>query len=172
MSPTRDLAMPEKAKDHGWNSVGELDFAKLPTLPELIVGQAEGRQSDREITCFLNNIGLGYQFAAAGSVVYPQGQGRRLRPRAADRLVHRRRAPISCSGDVPGVPRGPAPHLMRITVRVRPNYPAFLSRLHGGARDDRSASSARWRYFSCSCSSSSSDKSSAVARRSWRPARR
>ncbi|MGH6769794.1 MAG: ornithine cyclodeaminase family protein [Xanthobacteraceae bacterium] len=66
---TRDLANAEKAKDNGWNSVGDLDFAKLPTLPELIVGTAKGRQSDSEITCFLNNIGLGYQFAAAGAVV-------------------------------------------------------------------------------------------------------
>ncbi len=66
---TRDLANAEKAKDNGWNSVGDLDFAKLPTLPELIVGRAQGRQSDSEITCFLNNIGLGYQFAAAGAVV-------------------------------------------------------------------------------------------------------
>jgi len=66
---TRDLANAEKAKDQGWNSVGELDFAKLPTLPEVIAGSVEGRQSDREITCFLNNIGLGYQFAAVGAAV-------------------------------------------------------------------------------------------------------
>jgi alanine dehydrogenase len=66
---TSDLANAEKAVDGGWNSVGELDFAKLPTLPELIVGRAEGRQSDREVTCFLNNIGLGYQFAAVGAAV-------------------------------------------------------------------------------------------------------
>ena len=37
---------------------------------ELIAGKAKGRQSDTEITCFMNNLGLGYQFAAAGSVVY------------------------------------------------------------------------------------------------------
>ncbi len=66
---TRELANAEKAKDQGWNSVGELDFAKLPTLPEVIVGRVEGRKSDREITCFLNNIGLGYQFAAVGAAV-------------------------------------------------------------------------------------------------------
>jgi ornithine cyclodeaminase/alanine dehydrogenase-like protein (mu-crystallin family) len=66
---TQDLANAENAKDRGWNSVGELDFAKLPTLPEVIVGRVEGRQSDREITCFLNNIGLGYQFAAVGAAV-------------------------------------------------------------------------------------------------------
>ena len=33
------------------------------------VGRVQGRQSDREITCFLNNIGLGYQFAAVGAAV-------------------------------------------------------------------------------------------------------
>ncbi len=67
---TRDLAMAEKAKDRGWASVDELDFDHLPTLPDLIVGRAEGRKSNREVTCFMNNLGLGYQFAAAGAVVY------------------------------------------------------------------------------------------------------
>jgi alanine dehydrogenase len=67
---TRDLSFAEKGKDQGWTSETGLDFAKLPTLPELIAGQARGRASAEEVTCFLNNIGLGYQFAAAGSVVY------------------------------------------------------------------------------------------------------
>jgi alanine dehydrogenase len=66
---TRDIEDAESAKENGWNSVGDLDFAKLPTLPELIVGRAQGRASEREITCFLNNIGLGYQFAAVGAAV-------------------------------------------------------------------------------------------------------
>ncbi|MEA2991285.1 MAG: alanine dehydrogenase [Alphaproteobacteria bacterium] len=48
----------------------KLDITKFPTLPEVIAGQAKGRQGDDEVTCFLNNMGLGYQFAAAGSVVY------------------------------------------------------------------------------------------------------
>jgi alanine dehydrogenase len=67
---TRDLALAKKANEHGWSLGNELDFDKLPTLPEMIVGRAQGRQSEQEVTCFLNNIGLGYQFAAAGSVVY------------------------------------------------------------------------------------------------------
>jgi len=66
---TRDLVNDDRAQDKGWSSVGELDFSTLPTLPELIVGRAQGRQSDSEITCFLNNIGLGYQFAAVGAAV-------------------------------------------------------------------------------------------------------
>jgi ornithine cyclodeaminase/alanine dehydrogenase-like protein (mu-crystallin family) len=68
---TRDLAFAEKDKEkRGWATVVDLDFQKLPTLPELIAGQVPGRQSEEEITCFMNNIGLGYQFAAAGAVVY------------------------------------------------------------------------------------------------------
>jgi alanine dehydrogenase len=67
---TRDLAFAEKGKERGWSTDLDLDFQKLPTLPELIVGKVEGRKSDDEVTCFMNNIGLGYQFAAAGAVVY------------------------------------------------------------------------------------------------------
>jgi len=54
----------------GWATADAIDISKLPTLPELIVGRAEGRKSDAEVTCFLNNIGLGYQFAAAGALLY------------------------------------------------------------------------------------------------------
>jgi alanine dehydrogenase len=67
---TRDLALARKSKDSAWSPVGELDFNKLPTLPELIAGQVAGRKAADDVTCFMNNIGLGYQFAAAGSVVY------------------------------------------------------------------------------------------------------
>jgi alanine dehydrogenase len=79
---TRDLALAKRANEHAWSAASDLDFNKLPTLPELITGRAPGRGSDREITCFMNNIGLGYQFAAAGSVVYRKakaaGAGREL----------------------------------------------------------------------------------------------
>jgi len=79
---TRELALAKKANEHGWSGRREIDFDRLPTLPDLIVGRAAGRQSDGEITCFLNNIGLGYQFAAAGAVVYRKardsGLGREL----------------------------------------------------------------------------------------------
>lgn len=64
------LEVPEHADDKGWGVASEIDFSKLPTLPELIIGKAVGRASDSEITIFLNNLGLGYQFAAAGAVVY------------------------------------------------------------------------------------------------------
>jgi ornithine cyclodeaminase/alanine dehydrogenase-like protein (mu-crystallin family) len=67
---SRDLAIAETADGHGWSAAGEIDFGKLPTLPDLILGRAPGRTSAREVTCFINNIGLGYQFAAAGALLY------------------------------------------------------------------------------------------------------
>jgi alanine dehydrogenase len=70
----RDLPLANEANEHGWSGRG-IEFDKLPTIPELITGRAQGRQSDYEVTCFLNNIGLGYQFAAAGAVVYRKAKG-------------------------------------------------------------------------------------------------
>ncbi len=60
----------EEAKEKGWNAAKSLDFSKYPTIAELIIGRGTGREKDEEITCFLNNLGLGFQFAAAGSVIY------------------------------------------------------------------------------------------------------
>jgi ornithine cyclodeaminase/alanine dehydrogenase-like protein (mu-crystallin family) len=52
------------------------DIKKFPTIAELIAGKVTGRAKDAEVTCFLNNLGLGYQFAAAGSVVYRKAKER------------------------------------------------------------------------------------------------
>jgi ornithine cyclodeaminase/alanine dehydrogenase-like protein (mu-crystallin family) len=73
---TRDIAFKEK--ERGWSATGELDFQALPTLPELIAGKVAGRKSDQEVTCFMNNIGLGYQFAAAGAIVYRKARANGL----------------------------------------------------------------------------------------------
>jgi alanine dehydrogenase len=67
---TKGIVPAETGSGRGWATADAIDLAKLPTLPDLIVGRAEGRKSDAEVTCFLNNIGLGYQFAAAGSLLY------------------------------------------------------------------------------------------------------
>jgi ornithine cyclodeaminase/alanine dehydrogenase-like protein (mu-crystallin family) len=67
---TKDLPLPENTDGRGWDAAEEIEFDKLPSLPELIAGRARGRRSDREVTCFINNLGLGYQFAAAGSLLY------------------------------------------------------------------------------------------------------
>lgn len=68
---TKGLVIPESdGTGKGWQNASELDFQDFPTLPQLIVGRAEGRRSESEITCFLNNLGLGFQFAVAGALVY------------------------------------------------------------------------------------------------------
>jgi ornithine cyclodeaminase/alanine dehydrogenase-like protein (mu-crystallin family) len=78
----RDLPVAENAKGMGWTLSGDLDFASIDTLPEVVGGAAEGRQNDDQVTCFINNLGLGYQFAAVGSLVYrmarEQGAGREM----------------------------------------------------------------------------------------------
>jgi ornithine cyclodeaminase/alanine dehydrogenase-like protein (mu-crystallin family) len=67
---TRDLAVPETAENKGWRLGEGIDFEGTPTLADVIAGKAAPRQADGEVTCFINNLGLGYQFAAAGAVVY------------------------------------------------------------------------------------------------------
>lgn len=66
----KDLVVPEATGGRGWELAEDVAFDKLPTLPDLITGRAEGRRSDREVTCFINNLGLGYQFAAVGALLY------------------------------------------------------------------------------------------------------
>jgi ornithine cyclodeaminase/alanine dehydrogenase-like protein (mu-crystallin family) len=64
------VTIEEKVEGRGWQLAEEIDFKRLPTLPQLVAGRIDGRKSAAEVTCFINNIGLGYQFAAAGALVY------------------------------------------------------------------------------------------------------
>jgi alanine dehydrogenase len=70
ITATKNLPMPETTEGHGWSNADAIDLSKLPTLPDLIVGRADYRKSDDEVTCFLNNLGMGYQFAAVGALLY------------------------------------------------------------------------------------------------------
>jgi alanine dehydrogenase len=78
----KNLAVAEIAIDKGWGLGEGIDFQGTPTLADVIAGAVAGRQSDREVTCFINNLGLGAQFAAAGAVAYRKakaaGLGREL----------------------------------------------------------------------------------------------
>lgn len=47
-----------------------VNWDNTPSLSELILGQAEGRTADKQITLHLNNVGVGIQFAAVGAKVY------------------------------------------------------------------------------------------------------
>ncbi len=75
---TKGATIPEKAKNKGWMLAEGIGFDRLPTLPQLIAGEVEGRTRDEQITCFLNNIGLGYQFAACGALLYRKAKERGL----------------------------------------------------------------------------------------------
>jgi ornithine cyclodeaminase/alanine dehydrogenase-like protein (mu-crystallin family) len=43
---------------------------QVPELSDVIGGKSRRRVNDSEITCFINNLGLGVQFAAVGAKVY------------------------------------------------------------------------------------------------------
>jgi ornithine cyclodeaminase/alanine dehydrogenase-like protein (mu-crystallin family) len=74
-------AATAEAEGRRWPDAEDKDY-KFATLPDLIAGKIAGRESENDVTCFLNYLGLGYQFAAAGSVVYrkakDQGFGHEL----------------------------------------------------------------------------------------------
>ena len=70
----KNVQMPELQGDEKRSAINAIDFKSFPTLPQLIAGETASRSSPEQVTCFLNNIGLGYQFAAAGSVVYAKAK--------------------------------------------------------------------------------------------------
>ena len=47
-----------------------------PNLHDLVLGRAAGRSSPEQVTAFLNYIGLGYQFAVVGAVLYRNARAR------------------------------------------------------------------------------------------------
>ncbi len=57
-------------------------FRNWPLLQSVVAGEVSGRENPSEVTCFINNLGLGFQFAAAGAVLYQKareaGAGREL----------------------------------------------------------------------------------------------
>src|SRR6266536_2912087 len=69
-----------KLRDHPTDR--GIDWKSLPTLPDLLAGKVKGRQSDSQITGFVNNIGMGAQFAPVGEKVYDaakaKGAGREV----------------------------------------------------------------------------------------------
>jgi ornithine cyclodeaminase/alanine dehydrogenase-like protein (mu-crystallin family) len=75
------LTMPDQISEAA--SMDELkDLAGAPVLADVINGKVAGRNSDADLTCFVNNHGLGFQFAAAGAAFYrkarAEGRGREL----------------------------------------------------------------------------------------------
>lgn len=62
---------PNIVREHasGWWNRPETRWEEFSDLPDLVAGKASGRVDPGEITCFVNNIGLGLQFAAVGAVI-------------------------------------------------------------------------------------------------------
>jgi alanine dehydrogenase len=81
--------VPAQVRDGWWMQDRCKSFVGLP---DLIAGNAVGRSDDRQITCFVNNLGLGLQFAAIGSLVLEQarrlGLGRELPGEWFSETVH------------------------------------------------------------------------------------
>ncbi len=67
-------ALPSRYTAKGWADIDHLDFAKMPVLTDLICGHVKGREAPHEVTCFINNFGLGYQFAAVGWLAYTKAK--------------------------------------------------------------------------------------------------
>jgi len=63
-----DLAREmDAAKDRVSQEIGA---EARPTLADLLLGRAKGRQDAQDVTLFLNYAGIGYQFAATGHVIH------------------------------------------------------------------------------------------------------
>jgi alanine dehydrogenase len=58
--------MPEEPGAGYQDLAAATDFEKLPTIAEFIVGRAKGRANDDQVTCMVNSVGCGYQFAVLG----------------------------------------------------------------------------------------------------------
>lgn len=67
---TSDLPDMKKIASKDGDVKRAVGFETLPTVFDLVSGRLEGRTAEDQITCFLNNTGTGYQFAACGAVAY------------------------------------------------------------------------------------------------------
>lgn len=68
------VELPEARQGKGWRLLEEIDFDMLPELHDLVAGSVPGRSRPEDVTCFLNNIGRGYQFAVVGGLLYRKAQ--------------------------------------------------------------------------------------------------
>jgi ornithine cyclodeaminase/alanine dehydrogenase-like protein (mu-crystallin family) len=79
---THGVSLGEEQEGGMYGMAHDAVHAGMATLPEIITGRREGRTTDGQVTCFLNNLGMGYQFAATGHLVFEKakaaGLGREL----------------------------------------------------------------------------------------------
>lgn len=86
-SPTHVVAGGPRVEalvaDNGWANVRDaVEWEQAATLSQVIAGRVVGRLDEDEVTCFVNNIGTGAQFAAVGGrlvdIARESGAGREL----------------------------------------------------------------------------------------------
>jgi ornithine cyclodeaminase/alanine dehydrogenase-like protein (mu-crystallin family) len=76
------IAVPDAPGGGVQNLAEEVGWKRLVTLPELLLDRtlgrnaARGRGSNDQVTCFLNPLGIGYQFAAVAAVIYRRARER------------------------------------------------------------------------------------------------
>ncbi len=71
---TGTMHIPKEHKQGWWNEEGRKKKI-FPDITTVVSGTETGRNDDREITCFINNIGLGLQFAAVGALILEKAVG-------------------------------------------------------------------------------------------------
>jgi ornithine cyclodeaminase/alanine dehydrogenase-like protein (mu-crystallin family) len=83
--------MPKQHKEGWWNQKGRTP-REFPDLSALVAGREQGRSEPQEITCFINNVGIGLQFAAVGALILEKaeslGLGTVLPPEWFSETVH------------------------------------------------------------------------------------
>ncbi|MDF1590964.1 MAG: ornithine cyclodeaminase family protein [Desulfobacterales bacterium] len=65
----REQELNMEVRDHPW-TYDKFDWGSYPTLGQLVNGIVPGRTDDKQITAFINNIGVAAQFAAVGAKVF------------------------------------------------------------------------------------------------------
>jgi len=75
--PGAEVATPQQ--EPGWWTAGDAPFRnRLVDLGDFAAGHAPGRERADEVTLFVNNIGMGLQFAAVGALVFEAAHSRGL----------------------------------------------------------------------------------------------
>src|SRR5437764_1100148 len=74
----KDTPNVQSESARGWWNDGSVRTERFPDLADLLAGRAEARQSDGEVSLFMNNVGTGLQFAAAGAYVLKKARAQRV----------------------------------------------------------------------------------------------
>jgi len=74
----KDTPNVQSESSKGWWNDGSIKMDCFADLADVLAGQAKGRQSPKEITCFMNNVGTGLQFAAAGAYVLRKARAQKI----------------------------------------------------------------------------------------------